>query len=52
MSAIYLRDLKEGPIKEEILREIRKKRPDLLAAIEEGDDVEIGEYAKPEDYTT
>jgi len=50
MSVIYLRDLKEGTIKDEYEAEIRRERPDLIPALENGDDIIIAESYKPEDY--
>lgn len=49
MSQIFLRDLKDGP-RGEYEREIRKKRPDLVPALEAGHDIAIGEGYEPKDH--
>ena len=50
MSELYIRDLKPS-LQEEIKKSLLAKRPDLKEAIENEDDVTIGEiFNKPEDY--
>lgn len=41
-SPLYLRDLKDS-LREEFETGIRKERPDLLEALDNGDDIRIGE---------
>lgn len=46
---IYLNDLR-ARIREEVLEQIKKERPDLLEAIEAGDDVKVGDSIKVKEY--
>lgn len=49
MSMLYVRDLKEN-LQEEVERDIRKNRPDLVAALEDGQDILIGDIYKASRY--
>lgn len=48
MNDIYLRDLSDS-IRAEYERDIRQNRPDLIALLEEGEDIVVGQgYNAPE----
>jgi hypothetical protein len=49
MGNLYLRDLKDT-LREDIEKQIRKHRPDLIKALEEGEDISIGDMYNPENF--
>ncbi|KKL75887.1 hypothetical protein LCGC14_2050370 [marine sediment metagenome] len=53
MTVLYPRDL-NGTLLQDFLNDLKNKRPDLLKAYEEGEDITIGEveYFEPEKWTT
>lgn len=48
-SPMYVRDLKES-LREETERQIRRDRPDLVEALDRGDDITIGGYWRSKDF--
>ncbi len=46
---LFLRDLKQN-LRDEVEADIRKSRPDLIPALEAGDDIEIGEIFHSKEY--